>query len=210
VVDAKEDCTLMPSRVTNDAAPMGNAVIPIPNVERSIHVLRGQRVMIDGDLARLYGVETKALNRAVKRNLSRFPEDFMFRITVEEEAGLRCQIGTSNRRGGRRYLPYAFTEHGVAMLSSVLNSKRAIAVNIEIMRVFGMLRKFVAARADLTKRLTLLEAEMAKNSAEFGHHKAETVRALKVVFETLRALAAQRSEPEPKREPIGFTLHPRK
>jgi hypothetical protein len=185
---------------------MPSALIAVESIQRSIHSLRGHRVMLDVDLARLYGVETGALNRAVKRNLERFPEDFMVQLTAEEAAALRCQSGTSKGRGGRRYLPYAFTEHGVAMLSSVLNSKRAIAVNIEIMRAFGMLRKMLAANADLAKRLALIEAEMAKHSAEFGHHKAETVRALKVVFETLRALAAQAEQPEPKKKPVGFEL----
>jgi hypothetical protein len=185
---------------------MPSAVLPIESIQRSILSLRGQRVMLDGDLARLYGVETGALNRAVKRNLERFPEDFMVQLTAEEAEALRCRSGTSKTRGGRRYLPYAFTEHGVAMLSSVLNSKRAIAVNIEIMRAFGMMRKMLAANVDLAKRLTVIEAEMAKHSAEFGHHKAETVRALKIVFETLRSLAVQASEPEPKKKPLGFEL----
>ncbi len=96
---------------------MSSALIAVESIQRSIHSLRGHRVMLDVDLARLYGVETGALNRAVKRNLERFPEDFMVQLTAEEATALRCQSGTSKGRGGRRYLPYAFTEHGVAMLS---------------------------------------------------------------------------------------------
>src|ERR1700732_1000090 len=108
--------------------------IPAERIERSILLLRGQKVMLDRDLADLYGVETKTLNRAVHRNLDRFPNDFMFQLTLKEFTALRYQFGTSKGRGGRRYLPRAFTEQGVAMLSSVLNSKRAVRVNIEIMR----------------------------------------------------------------------------
>ena len=100
-------------------------------IERRIYLIRGQKVMIDSDLADLYRVETKLLNRAVQRNLGRFPEDFMFQLTADERESLRCQFGTSNNgRGGRRYLPYVFTEHGVVMLSSVLNSERAVQMNV--------------------------------------------------------------------------------
>ena len=107
--------------------------VTVEQIENSIYLIRGEKVILDADLAQLYGVETKILNKAVKRNLDRFPEDFMFQLTTEEAENLRFQIGTSKKqRGGRRYLPYAFTEQGVAMLSSVLNSKRAIDVNIAI------------------------------------------------------------------------------
>src|SRR5689334_18409131 len=112
---------------------------PVRPIDERIVAVRGCKVMFDEDLAELYGVETGALNRAVKRNLDRFPEDFMFRLTAQEAESLRCQIGTSNR-GGRRYLPYVFTEQGVAMLSGVLTSKRAVQVNVEIMRAFVRLR----------------------------------------------------------------------
>jgi hypothetical protein len=112
-------------------------LVPTEQVERLIHLARGEKVLLDADLAKLYGVETKALNRAVKRNRSRFPQDFMFQPTAEEAAHLRCQIGTSSSGyGGRRYRPYAFTEQGVAMLSSVLRSERAVQVNVAIMRAF--------------------------------------------------------------------------
>ena len=118
------------------------SLIPIEKIEKVIYLIRGEKVMLDRDLASLYDVETKVLNRAVKRNLKRFPLDFMFQLTAEEAENLRCQFGTSSlSHGGRRYLPYVFTEQGVAMLSTVLNSERAISVNIEIMRAFVKLRR---------------------------------------------------------------------
>jgi hypothetical protein len=116
-------------RATRKAA-VAVGVIPPERITRSILLIRGQKVMLDADLAELYGVATKVLNRAVKRNLDRFPGDFMFQLTSEEATNLRCQFGTSSW-GGRRYLPMAFSEHGVAMLSSVLRSKRAVRVNID-------------------------------------------------------------------------------
>ena len=144
--------------------------------------------MLDGDLASLYGVETKVLNRAVKRNLQRFPSDFMFQLTDEEADILRCQIGTSNKgRGGRRYLPYVFTEQGVAMLSSVLNSERAILVNIEIMRAFVKLRQMLASNVELSRRLDELESQYDKQ--------------FRVVFDAIRQLMAT---PTRKRKEIGF------
>ncbi len=123
-------------------------------IETMIYVIRGQRVMLDSDLAKLYGVETKQLNRQVQRNLKRFPGDFMLQLTVIEDESLRCQFGTSKEgKGGRRYLPYAFTENGVAMLSSVLNSDRAIEMNISIMRIFTKLRSFHALESNLATEL---------------------------------------------------------
>jgi hypothetical protein len=112
----------------------GSSVVPVERIENAILFIRGQKVMLDADLARLYGVSTKVFNQAVRRNDDRFPPDFAFQLTDQEFHSLRSQIVTSNRRGGRRYRPYAFTEQGVAMLSSVLQSKRALQVNIEIMR----------------------------------------------------------------------------
>src|SRR6476646_7206050 len=130
------------------------AVIAPPSIEKRIFVIRERQVMIDEDLADLYGVETKRLVEQVKRNLERFPEDFMFQLRKDEVAALRSQIATSNAgRGGRRYAPYVFTEQGVAMLSSVLRSKTAIAVNIEIMRAFVELRRAASSYAALEKRL---------------------------------------------------------
>ena len=123
-------------------------------IETMIYIIRDQRVMIDSDLAKLYGVETKQLNRQVQRNLKRFPTDFMFQLTEIEEENLRCQFGTSSSTyGGRRYLPYVFTENGVAMLSSVLSSDRAIEINISIMRIFTKLRSFHALESNITSEL---------------------------------------------------------
>lgn len=157
-------------------------------VEGKILLVRGQKVMLDSDLAALYRVETKALNQAVKRNPGRFPADFMFQLTGEEEASLRSHFVTS-KRGGRRYPPYAFTEQGVAMLSSVLNSERAIQVNIAIMRAFVKLRQLLATHKDLARKLEQMEQ---KYDAQF-----------KVVFDALRQLM-QPPTSSPKR--IGFTV----
>ena len=157
-------------------------------VERRILLIRGQKVMLDADLAKLYGVPTKSLNLAVKRNAERFPEDFMFQLTGDEAAGLRFHFETSkSSRGGRRYRPYAFTEQGVAMLSSVLRSLRAVQVNIAIMRTFVRLREMLLSHADLARKLAALEN---KYDAQF-----------KVVFDAIRELM-QPSTP-PRRE-IGF------
>ena len=125
-------------------------------IERKIYFIRGKKVMFGHDLASLYGVGTKVLNRAVKRNVDRFPDDFMFLLTNKEVIDLRCQFGTSSW-GGQRYLPYAFTEHGILMLSSVLNSPRAVQVNIHIMRAFVKQREFLTNQKDLKIRLDELE-----------------------------------------------------
>lgn len=163
-------------------------VIPAERIENCIYLLRGQRVMLDDDLAMLYGVETRILNQAIKRNSRRFPADFMFQLTAKEFESLRSQIVISNLRGGRRYLPYAFTEQGVAMLSSVLNSKRAIQVNIEIMRAFVHLRQMLTSNVDLARKLAALEK---KYDAQF-----------RVVFDAIRELM---TPPAPKKKrPIGF------
>lgn len=157
-------------------------------VERKILLLRGERVMLDADLATLYGVPTKALVQAVKRNASRFPEDFMFQLTAEEDEALRSQTVTAKPgRGGRRTHPYAFTEHGVAMLSSVLRSPRAIIVNIEIMRAFVRLRRLLATNADLARRLAVLEK---KYDAKF-----------RIIFDAIRDLIAP---PTKAKRTIGF------
>jgi hypothetical protein len=131
-------------------------LVPAERIERAILLIRDQKVMLDKDLAALYHVETKSLTRAVRRNQARFPADFMFQLTAEEFANLRFQFGTSSW-GGRRYLPYAFTEQGVAMLSSVLHSERAVRVNVEIMRAFVRLRQLLASHADLARKLEALE-----------------------------------------------------
>lgn len=127
-------------------------------IEKMIYVIRDHKVMLDKDLADLYEVETKVLNQAVKRNITRFPNDFMFQLTNDECDSLRSQIVTSKiGKGGRRYLPYVFTENGVAMLSSVLNSEKAIQINVSIMRIFTRLRSFLMLEKDLSERVTKLE-----------------------------------------------------
>jgi hypothetical protein len=151
--------------------------------------MRGQRVILDADLAALYGVPVKGLIRAVKRNLDRFPADFMFQLEKQEVARLRYQFGTSNGRGGRRYAPYAFTEQGVAMLSSVLRSKRAVLVNVEIMRAFVQLRRMLASNAELARRLSELES---KYDEQF-----------RVVFDAIRELMSVPVSGGPRRQ-IGF------
>lgn len=164
------------------------ALIPVEIIEKKILLIRGEKVMLDSDLAELYGVATKVLLQAVKRNLNRFPPDFMFQLNYQEVADLRSQIVTSKTgRGGRRYLPYVFTEQGVAMLSSVLNSERAIEVNIHIMRAFVKLREMIASHKDLVKRLDEIEK---KYDAQF-----------KVVFDAIRQLMIP---PEQKKRKIGF------
>ena len=182
----------------HDAGRMTTSLASVADIERSIHVVRGHRVILDADLARLYGVETKKLNQAVKRNLDRFPEDFMFRLSADEEELLRSQSVTSNPRGGRRYMPYGFTQEGVAMLSSVLNSKRAIAVNIEIMRTFVRMRRALAQNVELARRLDDLENNVGTRFAE--HEKQ-----LHLVFEAIRQLMVEEGGPEPAS--IGFQLH---
>jgi hypothetical protein len=145
------------------------------------------------------------VNEAVKRNAKRFPADFMFRLTADEVDGLRSQSATSKGRGGRRYLPQAFTQEGVAMLSCVLSSPKAIDVNLEIMRVFVRLREAMVSQTDILRRLGLIEANSKRTAAELGLHKADVSKALKVVFEALRQLADQEpSHSDAPREPIGF------
>ena len=162
-------------------------------IEQSILLIRGEKVILDADIAVLYGVETKVLVQAVKRNRERFPQDFMFQLTSEEFAPLRSQIVTSKGRGGRRHPPYAFTEHGVAMLSGVLRSKRAVQVNIEIMRAFVRLRQLLSTHKELAQKLIEMER---KYDTQF-----------KVVFEALRELM---TPPNPKTKQIGFHKEPAK
>lgn len=167
-------------------------------IESKIYVIRGRRVMLDSDLAELYGVATKVLNQAVKRNRSRFPEDFMYQLNREEIVTLRSQIVTSKKgRGGSQYRPFAFTELGVAMLSSVLNSEKAIKVNIQIMRTFVKLREVMSLHKDLYKRIDDLERGFQK---KFREHD----ESFKIIFEAIRKLLeAPLSEKKPKRK-IGF------
>jgi len=174
--------------------------LPAERVERRILSIRGHKVMLDFDLAALYEVETKVLNQAVKRNIKRFPEDFMFQLTPEEADlvqefldadRLRSQFVTSNKaRGGRRYPPLAFTEHGVAMLSGVLRSPRAIQVNIAIMRAFVKLRQILATHEDLSRRLEEMESRYDQQ--------------FRAVFDAIGELMAPADQEEQPRRPIGF------
>ncbi len=177
-----------------------------PVIQSRILALREQRVMLDADLAQLYGVETRVLVQAVKRNLARFPEDFMFQLSAQEWAALRSQSVISNTegRGGRRTAPYAFTEQGVAMLSTVLGSPRAIAVNIEIMRTFVRVRALAATHGDLAKRLAELEEKTEALAMNHDTFSRNTRNQLKQVFDALRELM---TPPEPPKRPIGF-VHP--
>jgi len=165
------------------------ALIPIEAIEQRILLIRGQKVMLSTHLADLYNVETRVLNQAVKRNISRFPEDFMFQLNSAEAERLVSQNVIPHKKYFGGTLPYAFTEQGVAMLSSVLNSERAIKVNIEIMRAFVRLRRILASHADLARKLDSLEK---KYDTQF-----------KVVFDAIRELM---KPPETKKRPIGFLV----
>jgi hypothetical protein len=153
-------------------------IIPVEGIIPRIKFLRGQKVLLDSDLAVLYGVKTGNLNKAVQRNLSRFPGDFMFQLKAHEETSLRFQIGISKGRGGRRYLPYAFTEQGVAMLSSVLNSERAVHVNIAIMRAFVKLREVLTTNEALARKFETLEKRV-------GNHDEQIAEILDAIREML-------------------------
>lgn len=169
-------------------------LVPIEMIEKKIFMIHGQKVMIDMDLARLYGVSTSQFNRAIKRNKNRFPFDFMFRLTKSEYKALRCHFGISMKtnkiKGGRRYLPYAFTEQGVAMLSGILNSRRAIQVNIAIMRTFVKLRKILSTNRVLVNKLNQLEKRIESHDIE-----------IKSVFDAIRALMKPNEKSNKK---IGF------
>ena len=165
----------------------GKSIIPVERIAARIYLIRGQQVMLDEDLASLYGVPTKRLNEAVTRNKERFPSDFMFKLTGEEFDNLRSQIATSSVWGGRRYPPRAFTEPGVAMLSSVLRSKQAVQVNIGIMRTFVRLRKILATNEDLARKVAQHDTEIA------------------VLFDEVGKLMAPPPRKKPKKKPpIGF------
>ena len=176
----------MPKKKTS---PSGALTIPPQLIERRIYLIRGEKVMLDEDLARMYRVPTKRLNEQVTRNIKRFPEDFMFQLSGGEAAVLRSQIETSKGRGGRRYLPRAFTEQGVAMLSSVLRSERAVQVNIAIVRAFVRLRQLLATHKNLARKIETLERKDAEHDAKF-----------RVVFDAIRELM----KPPPPAPRIGF------
>lgn len=150
------------SKISTEEAMMSED-FPLERIERRIYLIRGHKAMLDSDLAQLYGVRVKVLNQSVRRHLKRFPGDFMFQLTGDESRSLRSQIVTSKKgRGGRRYIPFVFTEQGVAMLSSVLHSERAIAVNILIMRAFVRFREMIASHKEIAAKL--LEVEKRVNS----------------------------------------------
>lgn len=177
---------------TKSVSKAGSSLIPSEIVKDMIFVIRGQKVMLDYDLASLYGVETKQLKRAVKRNIGRFPEDFLFELTKEENDSLRCQFGTLKRGQHAKYLPYAFTEQGIAMLSSVLNSERAIQVNIAIMRTFTQLRQLLETHKELKLKIEDMEKKYDKQ--------------FQIVFAALKELLDEPKE-DTKKLPIGFHKH---
>jgi len=197
-----------PMNAQKPAGSSGEALLEVgplddEKIRLAIHIIRGHRVMLDADLASLYGVETKVLNQAVKRNMARFPSDFMFKLTPEEAAASRSQLVTLNsgpkrpnrdesqlamtRGANLKYLPYAFTEQGVSMLSSVLRSPRAVQVNIEIMRAFVRLRRALASHEDLARKLDELESRYDEQ--------------FRVVFQAIRQLM---TPPSADRQPIGY------
>lgn len=179
-----------------------------PHVARHILLLRDQRVMLDAELAALYGVETKVLVQAIKRNRERFPVDFMFQLSAEEFANLRSQsVTSSSGYGGRRYAPHAFTEQGVAMLSSVLNSARAIAINIEIMRAFVQVRAMAATHQDLATQLAELQDKTESLAMQHDTFSRNTRAQLRQVFDALRELM---TPPDPPKRPIGFVAQQEK
>lgn len=197
----------------NEIAKVESASIqPLENIENLIHVIRGKQVMLDVDLARLYGVETKRLNEQVKRNIERFPEDFMFQLTREEAESSRSQFATLNEDGelsrsqfatlnGRghniKHLPYAFTENGVAMLSGVLRSQQAININIQIMRAFNTMRHFIATNAQVFQRLEVIEhtqLSLVAHQEELAAHQTSTDQKLEEVFHRLDEGAATPKE----------------
>ena len=178
-------------------------------IQSKIYEIRGQKVMLDFDLAEMYGTETKRLKEAVRRNIKRFPSDFMFELTKEEFATLRSQIATSNKRGGTRYMPYAFTEPGVAMLSSVLNSEVAIEININIMRAFIAVRQMLANPAvdrvgQLENQVKELKAYIEEVFADYNDINDDTRMQLELINQTLAELQTQKKLDNKPRNPIGF------
>lgn len=167
--------------------------ISVEVVATKILLIRGRKVMLDKDLAELYGVDNRQLTRQVRRNIERFPEDFMYQLTLQEVRNLKCQIGTSSW-GGSRKLPYAFTEQGIAMLSGVLHSKRAIVVNIAIMRAFVKLKELLLTHKDLAEKIAALEKKYATHDDK-----------IQLIFEAIKKLLEPAPEPPlPPKPPIGF------
>ncbi|WP_302366181.1 ORF6N domain-containing protein [Alistipes putredinis] len=180
-------------------------------IQSKIYEIRGQRVMLDRDLAELYQVTTSALNQAVKRNSKRFPPDFMFQLTNQEFANLTSQIVISNEKGGRRYMPFAFTEQGVAMLSSVLRSGTAIQVNIAIMRAFVAMRNYITTTTQITAELSEIRAKLAlleradEDNAEAVNDLSEDMRKeLDNIYQAIAALSIKVPQARKVGQPIGF------
>jgi hypothetical protein len=164
------------------------SLIPLETIGQKIYVIRGERVLIDSDLAQIYGVETKMFTRAVRRNIGRFPEDFMFRLSLDEYEALKRQIGASKMgSGGRRYLPYAFTEHGALMAANVLKSDRAVDASVQVVRAFVKMRNMLASNAELAKKIELLEKRYDQQ--------------FKAVFDAIKRLMLP---PEKPKGGIGF------
>ena len=188
-------------------------------IQNKIYEVRGQKVMLDFDLAELYGSETKRLKEAVRRNLKRFPSDFMFELTKEEFESLRSQIASSNKRGGTRYMPFAFTEQGVAMLSSVLNSESAIEINISIMRAFVTVRQYLSSLNSTTKeieelkqRMKMLEEGNEDTIAAVNDLSEDTRKELDDIYLALSQLAEKQKHvnKQTERRPIGFAHYKEK
>ena len=183
-----------------------SALVPaapaVESISLSIASLRGQRVILDADLAALYGVETKRFNEQIKRNLDRFPADFMFQLDADEHEALRSQFATSNAgRGGRRYRPYAFTEHGAIMAATILSSPRAVEVSVYVVRAFVRLREAALQHKDLAERLLSLEEKTESLAMQHDTFSRNTRAQLKQVFEALRELM---TPPDLPKRPIGF------
>ena len=176
-------------------------LVPTENITRAILVLRGHRVLLDTELATLYGVTTKRFNEQVRRNRKRFPGDFMFQLNAPEAEALRSQTATSNAppqgRGGRRYLPYAFTEHGAIMAATILNTPRAVEVSVYVVRAFVQLRELLASNKELARRFAQLETRLDKKLTTHDE-------AIAAILSAIRQLM---HPPEPKRRPIGFTAN---
>lgn len=175
----------------------------LPGIAVTIRTLRDQRAILDSDLAVLYGVETKRFNEQIKRNLNRFPRDFMFQLTADEMESLRSQFATLNKSRGqhRKYLPYAFTEHGAIMAAMVLGSERAVEVSVHVVRAFVQIRQAASLHSDLAKRLDALEMKTENLDMFHDTFAHNTRNQLRQVFDALRELT---TPPEPAKRPIGF------
>lgn len=191
----------------NTEPSISSNVPAVESISLSIASLRGMKVILDTDLATIYGVETKRLNEQIKRNATRFPSDFMFQLTDEESAVLRSQFATlkAGRGQHRKYQPYVFTEHGVIMAAMVLNSPRAVEVSVYVVRAFARLRQAATLHEDLAKRLTELEEKTESLDMRNDTFSRNTRNQLKQVFDALRELTSSPpTPPEPPKRPIGF------